>query len=75
MGDPNVSYKDANIQKIKPTDDEDTQKAKAEANKQARDKLQSNVQYTLIFGMPLFFMAFGFVRWQLRNSKRAQMTL
>ncbi|MEZ4372549.1 MAG: GldG family protein [Polyangiaceae bacterium] len=75
MGDPNISYKDANIQKIKPTDDEDTQKSKAEANKQAREKLQGNVQYTLIFGMPLFFMAFGFIRWQLRNGKRAQMKI
>lgn len=75
MGDPNVSYKDANIQKVKPTDDESTQKSKAEANKQARAKLQGNVQYTLIFGMPFFFMAFGFIRWQLRNSKRAQMRI
>ncbi len=70
MGDPNISYKDANVESIKPTDDEETQKSKAKKNNDARSTLQVTVQSTLIFGMPLFFMAFGLIRWQRRSSRR-----
>jgi hypothetical protein len=34
--------------------------------------VQNNVQWTLTLGMPVFFAAFGMLRWRRRENRRNQ---
>jgi hypothetical protein len=37
--------------------------------------MQTNVQWTLTFGVPLLFAGFGLLRWQQRKSQRDQLKI
>lgn len=70
IGDPNLTYSDVSKPKFKAGDDEAEAKRKDEEYRTARKSVQSKVQWTLTFGVPVLFAAFGLLRWRQRQSQR-----
>jgi len=71
IGDPNLTY--SSVAKPKPYkegDDEAEAKRLDEEARNARKAVQTNVQWTLTFGVPLLFAAFGLLRWRQRQAQR-----
>lgn len=73
--EPNLTYRDVAKPKIAAEDDEAAIKKKDEEYRSARRNLQSNVQWTLTLGLPLFFGFFGFFRWRSRQARREKLKL
>ncbi len=59
IGDPNLTYSNIAKPKFKAGDDEAEAKKKDEEYRTARKSVQTNVQWTLTFGVPVLFAAFG----------------
>jgi ABC-type uncharacterized transport system involved in gliding motility auxiliary subunit len=70
IGNANLVYRDVEKPKITAEDDEAAIRKKDEDYKARRSKLQGNVQWTLMLGVPLFFGLFGVFRWRERNAKK-----
>src|SRR5450432_2926848 len=75
IGDPNLTYSNVSKPKLKQGDDEAEAKRKDEEYRSARKSVQTNVQWTLAFGMPVLFAAFGLLRWRQRQSQRDQLKI
>ncbi|MES1175301.1 MAG: Gldg family protein [Myxococcales bacterium] len=75
IGDPNLTYSNISKPKFKAGDDEAEAKRKDEEYRTARKSVQSNVQWTLTFGVPVLFAAFGLLRWRQRQSQRDQLKI
>ncbi len=72
---PNLSYRDVSPPKFENLEDESAIKKEEERYKNERKTVQNNVQWTLTLGLPLFFAAFGVLRWRTRESRRNQVKL
>ena len=70
LGDAPLTYSSVAKPKFKVGDDEAEAKKKDEEYRSARKSVQTNVQWTLTFGVPLLFAAFGLLRWRQRQSQR-----
>lgn len=70
IGDPALTYSNLSKPKFKAGDDEAEAKRKDEEYRNARKSVQTNVQWTLTFGVPLLFAAFGLLRWRQRQAQR-----
>src|SRR6478609_4265198 len=70
IGDPALTYSNISKPKFKAGDDPAEAKKKDEEYRSARKSVQTNVQWTLTFGVPLLFAAFGLLRWRQRQSQR-----
>jgi ABC-type uncharacterized transport system involved in gliding motility auxiliary subunit len=70
IGDPNLTYSNISKPKFKAGDDEAEAKRKDEEYRTARKSMQTNVQWTLTFGVPVLFAAFGLLRWRQRQAQR-----
>ena len=75
IGDPNLTYSNISKPKFKAGDDEAEAKRKDEEYRTARKSMQTNVQWTLTFGVPVLFAAFGLLRWRQRQSQRDQLKI
>jgi hypothetical protein len=72
LREPNLTYASVSKPKISAEDDEAGIKKKDEEYRQARKNVQRNVQWSLTVGIPIFFAAFGVLRWRRRESKKNQ---
>jgi hypothetical protein len=70
IGDPNLTYSNISKPKFSATEDEAESKRKDEEYRSARKSMQTNVQWTLTFGVPVLFAAFGLLRWRQRQAQR-----
>jgi ABC-type uncharacterized transport system involved in gliding motility auxiliary subunit len=70
IGDPNLTYSNISKPKFAATEDEAESKRKDEEYRSARKSMQTNVQWTLTFGVPVLFAAFGLLRWRQRQAQR-----
>ena len=75
IGDPNLTYSNVSKPKFKAGDDEAEAKRKDEEYRTARKSVQTNVQWTLTFGVPVLFAAFGLLRWRQRQAQRDQLKI
>lgn len=75
IGDPALTYSNISKPKFKAGDDPAEAKKKDEEYRSARKSVQTNVQWTLTFGVPLLFAAFGLLRWRQRQSQRDQLKI
>ena len=75
LGDAPLTYSSVAKPKFKAGDDEAEAKKKDEEYRTARKSVQSNVQWTLTFGVPVLFAAFGLLRWRQRQSQRDQLKI
>jgi len=75
IGDPNLTYSNIAKPKFKAGDDEAEAKKKDEEYRTARKSVQTNVQWTLTFGVPVLFAAFGLLRWRQRQAQRDQLKI
>ena len=75
IGDPALTYSNVSKPKFKAGDDPAEAKKKDEEYRSARKSVQTNVQWTLTFGVPVLFAAFGLLRWQQRKSQRDQLKI
>jgi ABC-type uncharacterized transport system involved in gliding motility auxiliary subunit len=75
IGDPNLTYSTISKPKFKEGDSEAEAKRKDEEYRSARKSVQTNVQWTLAFGMPVLFAAFGLLRWRQRQAQRDQLKI
>ena len=75
ISDPNLTYRDLSKPKIAAEDDDAAIRKKDDEYKAERGKLQTEIQWTLTAGMPLFFAFFGFFRWRGRKSRKDQYRL
>ena len=73
LADPNLAYGDK--LKITPDESEEQIKKQLEELKEARKSQQHNVEWFLILGIPVLFGLYGLVRWRLRLSARANVSL
>lgn len=73
MGEANLTYSSVTKPKFKAEDNEEEIKKKDDEYRTARKNLQTNVQWSLILGMPLVFGAFGVFRWRSRQARRDSM--
>ncbi|MGH7294147.1 MAG: GldG family protein, partial [Polyangiaceae bacterium] len=73
LSDPNLVYGD----KLKITQDESEDQIKKQLDdmKAARKDQQHNVEWLLILGIPALFAAYGLLRWRMRLSSRANVSL
>ena len=75
IGDPNLTYANVAKPKFKAGDDEAEAKRKDEEYRTARKSVQTNVQWTLTFGVPVLFAAFGLLRWRQRQAQRDELKI
>jgi hypothetical protein len=74
IGDPNLTYLDIEKPKAAATD-ADAAKKQAEEYEAELTKVQQKVQWTMTLFPALLFALLGIVRWRLRESRRAAITL
>jgi len=74
LGDSNLTYGDLSKGKDPPTDPEAAKK-QAEEDDAEITRVQSRVQWTLTLVPALLFAIFGILRWRMRESARANLTL
>jgi hypothetical protein len=75
LGESNLAYSDIDKPKQDATDDEASVAKKMDEYKKERGRVQSGVQWTLIFLLPALFGLFGIVRWYLRDKARNEISL
>ncbi len=72
LGEPNLTYASVDKPEFKVEDSEEEIQQKDEEYREARKKLQKNVQWTLTLGVPFFFALIGVWRWRSREARREQ---
>jgi ABC-type uncharacterized transport system involved in gliding motility auxiliary subunit len=73
MSDPNLVYGDK--LKLTPDESEDQIRKQEEDMKSARKDQQRDVELFLILGIPILFAAYGLLRWRMRTTARATVSL
>jgi ABC-type uncharacterized transport system involved in gliding motility auxiliary subunit len=73
QSDPNLVYNSK--VKISVDETEEQLHKQEEEMRVARKDEQRNVELVLVFGVPLFFAAYGLLRWRLRNAAREAISL
>lgn len=75
--DPQLVYGDVNKFKsdLKEGMSEEEAKRQDKEIRAARKTQQNRIQWTLILGIPLLFVAYGILRWQMRMKARANVSL
>ncbi|HEY6460007.1 MAG TPA: Gldg family protein, partial [Polyangiaceae bacterium] len=73
LADPNLAYGEK--LKITADESEDQIKKQMEDLKAARKDQQHSVEFFLILGIPILFAAYGLLRWRMRLSSRANVSL
>jgi ABC-type uncharacterized transport system involved in gliding motility auxiliary subunit len=72
LAPPALQFASLKRPKVEAGDNEETLRKKDEEYRQARKRIQTQVQWSLTLGVPLLFAALGIGRWQYRQSKRNQ---
>ncbi len=67
---PALQFASLKRPKVEAGDNDETMRKKDEEYRQARKRIQTQVQWSLTLGVPLLFAALGVARWQYRQSKR-----
>jgi hypothetical protein len=75
IGDPNLTYLDIEKPKVAATTDADAAKKQAEEYEAELTKVQQKVQWTMTLFPALLFALLGLLRWRIRESRRAAITL
>jgi ABC-type uncharacterized transport system involved in gliding motility auxiliary subunit len=70
LAPPVLQYSSLKRPKVEAGDNEESLRKKDEEYRQARKRVQSQVQWSLTLGVPLLFAALGVARWQIRQSRR-----
>jgi hypothetical protein len=73
--DPNLVYGDVSKPSFGDNETEDQLRKRDEEMKQARKHTQDTVTWVLTLGIPFLFALFGLLRWRLRESSRANVSL
>jgi hypothetical protein len=73
LSDPNLAYGDK--LKLTPEMSEEQIRKQMDELKEARKTQQRNVEIMLILGIPALFALYGVVRWRMRQSARASVSL
>jgi hypothetical protein len=74
LGETNLTYSDIQKPKDAPTDPE-ASKRQAEEYDAELTRVQQKVQWTMTFFPAALFALLGILRWRLRESARASITL
>jgi len=72
LAPPALQFASLKRPKVEAGDNEETLRKKDEEYRQARKRIQTQVQWSLTLGVPLLFAVLGVGRWQYRQSKRNQ---
>ena len=70
LSDSPLTYSNLSKPKFKDKEDPAESKKKDEEYRTARKSIQTSVQWTLTFGVPVLFAAFGLLRWRQRQAQR-----
>ncbi len=73
--DPNLVYGDVSKPSFGDNESDDQIRKHEEDMKQARKHTQDVVTWFLTLGIPLFFALYGVLRWRMRESSRANVSL
>jgi ABC-type uncharacterized transport system involved in gliding motility auxiliary subunit len=73
--DPNLVYGDVSKPSFSENESDDQLRKHEEDMKLARKHTQNTVSWLLTLGIPLLFSAFGLLRWRMRESSRANVSL
>jgi hypothetical protein len=73
--DPNLAYGDVSKPSFGDNETEEQLRKRDDEMKQARKHTQDSVTWALTLGIPILFALYGFVRWRLRESARANVSL
>jgi hypothetical protein len=73
--DPNLVYGDVSKPNFGDNDTEDQMRKHEDDMKQARKHTQDAVTWFLTLGIPLLFSLYGVLRWRMRESSRANVSL
>lgn len=75
LGEPNLTYSDLQPPNLSDSATEEEIKAELEKVKEARQKTQTRVQWTLTLLLPALFGLLGIALWQVREKNRSNLTL
>ncbi|PIE06158.1 MAG: hypothetical protein CSA75_00990, partial [Sorangium cellulosum] len=75
LGEPNLTYSDIQPPNLSETATEEDIKKEIEKVKEARQKTQFNIQWTLTLLLPALFALLGITVWQVREKKRSTLSL
>ncbi len=70
LGEPNLTYSSIEKPKFKADETNEAVRKKDEEYRKSRTKVQDQIQFTLILGLPFVFMLLGLLRWRARNARR-----
>ena len=73
--DPNLVYGDVSKPSFSDNESDDQLRKREEEMKQSRKHTQDAVTWILTLGIPLLFSLYGVLRWRLRESSRANVSL
>jgi hypothetical protein len=73
--DPNLVYGDVSKPSFSENESDEQVRKHEEDMKQARKHTQDRVTWTLTLGIPILFALFGVLRWRMRESARANVSL
>ena len=75
LQEPNLAYGDVSKPKAGEEMTEEQLKKEEQRIKDSRKKTQYWVEGVLTLGVPLLFVAFGFILWRLREARRSNLNL
>jgi len=75
LQEPGLVYGDVSKPKFDQDETDEQLKKRDEEMKQARKGTQNAVAWILVLGVPLLFALYGVLRWRLRESSRANVSL
>ncbi len=75
LSEPALVYGDVSKPNFDPNETEDSLKKKDDEMKLSRKSTQLRVQWFLTLGVPLLFILFGVIRWQMRMKARENISL
>jgi ABC-type uncharacterized transport system involved in gliding motility auxiliary subunit len=73
--DPNLVYGDVSKPSFGDNESDDQLRKREEEMKQARKHTQDAVTWVLTLGVPFLFCLYGLLRWRMRESSRANVSL
>jgi ABC-type uncharacterized transport system involved in gliding motility auxiliary subunit len=73
--DPNLVYGDVSKPSFGDNESEEQLRKRDDEMKQARKHTQDSVTWVLTLGIPILFALYGVLRWRLRESARANVSL
>jgi ABC-type uncharacterized transport system involved in gliding motility auxiliary subunit len=73
LAEPTLSY--GQVEKPGMADDEEAAKKRDDEAKQIRHRTQNWIEIVLCLGLPLLFVLYGLIRWQIRMSSRQKVSL